>query len=124
MLDLIVASALEKDPARRYQSAADFAADLRACLGQPQMAASAAPALDFELDDTVVSAPASGRSPLSRRFDSTSGLARLAALAAAGRSADGAPLPPRRRLNEDPLLALLAAGVALATVAALVVTLV
>ncbi|HUJ85763.1 MAG TPA: serine/threonine-protein kinase [Burkholderiales bacterium] len=124
MLDLIVARALEKDPARRYQSAADFAADLRACLGQPGVAARAAPAIDFELDDTMVPSPASGRMPLSRRFDSAAALERLSALAAAGRGADGAPPPLRRRLNEDPLLALLAAGVALATLAALVVALV
>jgi serine/threonine-protein kinase len=126
MLDLIVARALEKDPARRYQSAADLAADLRACLGQPGMATAPAPApaLDFEFEDTVASAPAAGRLPLSRRFESADGFEHLAALAAAGRSADGAPLPSRRRLNEDPLLAMLAAGVALAAIAALVVALV
>ena len=116
--------ALEKDPARRYRSAADFAADLRACLEQPGMAAAAAPALDFELEHTVVSAPAAGRLPLSRRFESADGFEHLAALAAAGHSADGAPLPSRQRLNEDPLLATLAAGVALAAVAALVIELV
>ncbi len=128
MLDLIVSRALEKDPARRYQSAADLAADLRACLEQPGMAAAgapaAAPALDFELEGTVVSAPAAGRLPLSRRFESGDGLEHLAALAAAGCSADGAPLLSLRRLNEDPQLAMLAAGVALAAVAALVLALV
>jgi serine/threonine-protein kinase len=34
MLDLIVARALQKQPAQRYQSAADLAADLRACLAE------------------------------------------------------------------------------------------
>jgi serine/threonine protein kinase len=128
MLDLIVARALEKDPARRYQSAADFAADLRECLSQPDMSAAPAPApaLDFELEDTVASAPATGRLPLplSRRFESADGFEHLAAFAAAGQSADGAPLPARQRLNEDPQLALFAAGVALAAVAALLVALV
>jgi serine/threonine protein kinase len=126
MLDLIVARALEKDPARRYQSAADLAADLRECLSQPGMAAPSAPApaLDFELEDTIASAPAAGRLPLSRRFDSADGFEQLATLAAAGASADGAPAPVRQRLNEDPLLALLAAGVGLAALAALVVALV
>ena len=126
MLDLIVARALEKDPARRYQSAADLAADLRKCLSQPGMAAPSAPApaLDLEFEDTIASAPAAGRLPLSRRFDSADGFEQLATLAAAGASADGAPAPVRQRLNEDPLLALLAAGVALAALAALVVALV
>ena len=47
MLDLIVARALQKQPAARYQSAADLAADLRACLAEvagappPQPASSA-----------------------------------------------------------------------------------
>ena len=130
MLDLIVARALEKDPARRYQSAADLAADLRECLSQPGMAAPSAsasapaPALDFELENTIASAPAAGRLPLSRRFDSADGFEQLATLAAASASADGASAPARQRLNEDPLLALLAAGVALAALAALVVALV
>jgi len=34
MLDLIVARALRKQPAARYQSAAEFAADLRSCLAE------------------------------------------------------------------------------------------
>ena len=48
MLDLIVARALQKQPAARYQSAADLASDLRACLAEipdgqvPQPVASAA----------------------------------------------------------------------------------
>jgi eukaryotic-like serine/threonine-protein kinase len=124
MVDLIVSRALEKDPAHRYQSAADFAADLRACLEQPGMAASYAPAVDFELDDGAPSAPAAGRAPLSRRFDSAEGLEHLATLAAAGRSADGALPPASERLNEDPLLAKFAAGVALAALAAFLVALV
>ncbi|HKI65439.1 MAG TPA: serine/threonine-protein kinase [Burkholderiales bacterium] len=133
MFDLIVARALEKDPEQRYQSAADFAADLRACLGQ---LGSGAPGLDFEfdrtagpgemtLDATGTGAPADrlGQLPLSRRFDSDTGLGRLAALAAAGRSADGAPPPVSQWLNQDPLLATLAAGAAIATLAALVIAL-
>jgi serine/threonine protein kinase len=123
MVDLIVSRALEKDPALRYQSAADFAADLRACLDQPGMPAPPyTPALDFELKDGAV--PAAGRIPLSRRFDSAEGLEHLAALADAGRSADGAPPPTRERLNQDPLLARLAAGVAVAALVALLATLV
>ena len=125
MLDLILARALEKDPAQRYQSAAEFAADLRACMGQPGIAAAVpASTLDFDLADTVVCATAPGRLPLSRRFHSIDGLEHLAAIAAAGGGSDGAPPPARQRLNEDPVLALLAAGVALAALAALAVALV
>ena len=133
MLDLIVSRALEKDPAQRYQSAADFAADLRACLGQPGVGGQG---LDFELDRTHAPGGATpgasepdtagdrlGRLALSPRFDSETGLRRLAALAAAGRSADGAPPPSRQWLNRDPLLAMLAAGAAIATVAAVVIVL-
>jgi len=123
MLDLIVARALEKDPALRYQSAADLAADLRACLAQPG-ASPVTPGLDFQLESTVAPAAGSGQLPLARRFDSRPGLERLAALAAAGRSADGAPPPLAQRLNEDPLLAMLAAVVAIAAIAAIAIALV
>jgi hypothetical protein len=142
MVDVIVGRAMEKDPRRRYQSAADFAADLRACLEQPDMPAPHPPALDFELEGDAASVPVPAPRPasalfpalaaapapatdpvaLSRRFDSADGLEHLAALAAAGRDADGAP-PMRERLNEDPLLAKLAAGAALAALAALMVAL-
>jgi serine/threonine-protein kinase len=59
MLDLIVARALQKQPAQRYQSAADLAADLRACLAEisggqlPQPATGAETAL---LDRSAVTA--------------------------------------------------------------------
>ena len=133
MLDLIVARALEKDPEQRYQSAADFAADLRACLEQPGVGAAG---LDFELDRTAApgdltlgasepdaTADHLGQLALSDRFDSETGVGRLAALAAAGRSADGAPPPLRQQLNQDPLLGMLGAGAAIATFAALVLVL-
>jgi len=68
MLDLIVARALEKDPAARYQSGAELAADLRACLAEPAtrprseiQAATETPApLDFDLggESTVKVEPA------------------------------------------------------------------
>jgi len=68
MLDLIVARALEKDPGARYQSGAELAADIRACLtesttrlrGEMQAATAAHPPLDFDLggEATVKSEPA------------------------------------------------------------------
>jgi serine/threonine-protein kinase len=106
MLDLIVAKALAKDPAERYQHARELAADLRACRAQL-----AAPAHEDEETTvmTPLAAPASDNSPtlridaptveasgtattvraarggeggpplrLSRRFDSTEAMRRLA----------------------------------------------
>ena len=106
MLDLIVARALEKQPAARYQSAAELAADLRSCLTEfagtqdAQAAAGAATApleavaataaqVDVPLDRTAAAAAAATVAPappaidagtflpLSRKFDSNAALAQL-----------------------------------------------
>ena len=60
MLDLIVARALAKDPASRYQSAAELAKDLRACLAElareldtTQPAAQKSAPLDLALEPTL-----------------------------------------------------------------------
>jgi serine/threonine-protein kinase len=85
-LDLIVARAMEKDPAARYQDAAAMVADLRACMGELEggsageanAASESAPAAAHE---DVAPAPApSGIAGLhlAARFDSAAALARLA----------------------------------------------
>ena len=119
MLDLIVARALQKQPADRYQSAAELASDLRACLKEltgaagPQSAsqttgAAAVSHVDVPLDKTVSGADVATRVaaasttvieagthlPLARKFDSTAGLRRLNERAAAGQGAQS-PAPRR-----------------------------
>jgi serine/threonine-protein kinase len=124
MLDLIVARALEKQPAARYQGAAELASDLRSCLAEiagapgPQAAVEAAALeagaatpveVDVLLDKTAVSAGAAATAaapattvadagthlPLSRKFDSAAALQRLKEIAEAG-GAEGGPSPGRR----------------------------
>ncbi len=97
LLDFVVARALKKDPAVRYQDTYELAADLRTCLAElgGRKAASAKDADEDEdvtktvkLDATTKetpSAPAAGaigsetRLPLSRQFDSGPAVRRLAA---------------------------------------------
>ena len=107
VLDLIVARALEKNPADRYQSATELAADLRSCLASLSESGAASTAVDLDLAATVVQPRAGARTnvdtrtvtlapipqgaatglhlALSRRFDSRVGLARLAVLSQAAK---------------------------------------
>jgi hypothetical protein len=112
VLDLIVAKALDKQPDGRYQSAAEFAADVRACLAQlpgrkgersdaveaTWMESPPAAAVDVVLEGTQgatsaqatlggagLSATLAGQGlslPLSRRFDSTEAFLQLTGPAA------------------------------------------
>ena len=103
VLDLIVARALEKDPAARYQSAAEMAADMRSCL-KTLAAPGVDTTLDFDLSlEATVTQPkkvdtrtlklaavqpgsdTGTHFPLARRFDSEAGLEKLAALARAAK---------------------------------------
>jgi len=107
MLDLVVARALAKDPARRYQDAGELAADLRASLAQP---AKPAPAAESAPERTLASAAVDSaaartmplprrdvgaetgpRLPISRRFDSTAAIQALAAATGASASLAIAP---------------------------------
>jgi serine/threonine-protein kinase len=116
MLDLVVARALAKEPAARYQDARELAADLRACRVQIAASTSAADAdrtvhlassraapqpadasQTLRLDLVAVDAPARPapsrtepglRLRISRRFDSVEAARRLAALTGAGAAVD------------------------------------
>jgi len=48
-LAAIIDKAMAKDNAQRYQTGAEMAADLRACMGLSSGAAAAAPQVDFNL---------------------------------------------------------------------------
>ncbi len=140
LLDFVLARALKKDPAVRYQDAYEMAADLRSCLAELRGRARAAAREDGAGKDQTrtvkmesiggraVVAPAARaivsdtRMPLSRQFDSSAAVERLAD----PESGDRAKLsrPPRpvgawRRMLHDPdprlLFAAIVAGALLAS---------
>jgi len=112
MLDFVVARALKKDPAVRYQNADEMAADLHACLAELQ--AQSAPSLPTEASKTVklgtdteptVAAPAAAaiatdtRLPVSRHFDSGAAMRRLSKSNRLGRAPR--PVGLLRRIVRD-----------------------
>jgi eukaryotic-like serine/threonine-protein kinase len=98
MLDFVVARALKKDPAVRYQDADEMAADLHTCLAELRARASTADepgegSRTLKLGDSepTVGAPAASaivtdtRLPVSRHFDSSVALRRLSKSPRTGR---------------------------------------
>jgi serine/threonine-protein kinase len=99
MLDFVVARALKKDPAVRYQDADEMAADLHTCLAELRSREGTAEEADasktLKLGDAepTVGAPAASaivtdtRLPVSRHFDSSAALRRLGKSPNTGRAA-------------------------------------
>jgi eukaryotic-like serine/threonine-protein kinase len=113
MLDFVVARALKKDPAVRYQDADEMAADLHTCLaelqardGEEEGEGSKTQKLNADGELTVVGPAAAAivtdtRLPVSRHFDSSAALKRLARSPRTGR----APRPVgliRRVISDAP----------------------
>jgi eukaryotic-like serine/threonine-protein kinase len=112
MLDFVVARALKKDPAVRYQDADEMAADLHTCLAELR-ARDEAPGEPGEASKTVklgdseptVGAPAAAaivtdtRLPLSRHFDSSAAMRRISKSNRTGQPAQ--PIGLLRRIVSD-----------------------
>jgi serine/threonine-protein kinase len=113
MLDFVVARALKKDPAVRYQDADEMAADLHTCLAElrareespsePREGSTTLKLADSG-EPTTGAPPASAiatdtRLPVSRHFDSTVALRRLGKSQRAGRSPR--PVGVLRRIVSD-----------------------
>jgi serine/threonine-protein kinase len=115
MLDFVVARALKKDPAVRYQDAYELAADLRTCLAELRHRSAPAAEMAPDVTRTVKleaneNAPAAAviapetRLPLSRQFDSSAALQRVAKPGRGDRRLLGRsprPVSLRRRLWND-----------------------
>ena len=130
-LDIIVARALEKDAAARYQDAAAMASDLRACL--PELAgagpAPAVPASGAAPGESTVAAtivmPIAGMHVLTR-FDSEAALKRLMEPKGEDRRAMSPSMEPlpfvQRWLSDGALMAAVAVIVAAILAAAYIAT--
>lgn len=137
MLDFVVARALKKDPAQRYQDAYEMASDLRACLGEVrERQATRMKEKDAEGTRTLRLEPgapppvapgavrADTRLPLSTRVDSSAALRRLESPSRADRRAlargPRAPGVVARLARDEGPKRLLGSAVAAAVAAALV----
>ena len=129
MLDFVVARALKKDAAVRYQDADEMAADLHACLAELRareekpVEGESTKTLKIGEAEPTVGAPAAAtiavdtRLPFSRHFDSSAALRRLAKSSHTGRMPRRVGLvrrivndPPARRLFVITVLAAAAGG--------------
>ena len=132
MLDFVVARALKKDPAVRYQDARELAADLNTCLAElrarevPPDETDGTRTVRLDIPDAAQLAPAARsiatdtRLPLSRQFDSSFALLRLAEPSRADRrrlSSAPRAVGFTRRLLRDRLPRRLAVVVVLAVAA-------
>ena len=112
MLDFVVARALKKDPAVRYQDADELAADLHTCLAElrgretrSDEVAEGSKTVKLGDSEPTVTAPATStiatdtRLPVSRHFDSSAALRRLSKSPRTGRAPR--PVGVFRRLVRD-----------------------
>jgi serine/threonine-protein kinase len=124
MLDFALARALKKDPAVRYQDAYELAADLRTCLAELQARApTRAPestTRTVKLEAAAAKAPPAvaiapdTRLPLSRQFDSSDALQRLASVRRGDRAPRAVGILRRIRKDAGPRLLFVSALVAAA----------
>lgn len=134
MIDFVVARALKKDPAVRYQDAFELASDLRICLAelrtlvsQPQDdELSRTVRIERGAEDAASEAPparaiaSDTRLALSRRYDASAALRRLSNASRRDRRLRGGPYAVGlfRRLRADPAVRRLAIATCLAALAA------
>jgi serine/threonine-protein kinase len=129
MVDLVLARALQKAPAARYQDARELAADLRACREEltqqePALAATVV-SMPGSAAQTVSSTlmPPGGTLAVARRFDSSAAYARFETASTRSLGGTARPLTAFRRLSRDPYRCGALMSVAGATIVALIIAL-
>jgi hypothetical protein len=134
MLDFVVARALKKDPAVRYQDAAELAADLHTCLAElrsredASLPGEGSKTVKLEAGESTVAAPLASAIatdtslPVSRHFDSAAALRRITKSSRTGRAPRRVGVlrrilfdaPPRRLFLATLIAALAGSFIALA----------